>query len=302
MDREAAVDVRFYRLSEGMQPYFTALYSFDIASADGRFIEDYLHPEWTAMRFSVGTPPSGAIGPGELVQRSPFVLTGPTASALRFGLTTARIWGLGLQPAGWARYISFSACDYVDRIVDGLTDPGFACFSPLLDLVRTHQGTQDEVAAAVDAYLVGLDVKPNPHEATVMACHEASRDPDVSHVGQLAEQTGLTLRSLERLCKRYFGFPPKIVLRRQRFLRSLAHFMGNGGRSWSESLDRQYFDQAHFVREFRSFMGMTPSEYADMPHPVIDRIIGQRMADQGAAPPTDLPTVLRYSRRARAGD
>lgn len=302
MKREAAVDVRFYRLSNAVQPFFTALYSFDITSADGRFIEDYLHPEWTAMRFSVGTPPSGAIGHGDLVQRSPFVATGPTAQALRFGLTDARIWGLGLQPAGWARYIPFFACDYGDRIIDGLEDPAFARFAPLLDLVRTHQGTQDEVAAAIDAYLVGLDVPPNPHEATVMACHEASRDGDVSHVAQLVERTGLKPRSLERLCKRYFGFPPKMVLRRQRFLRSLAHFMGNGGRSWSESLDRQYFDQAHFVREFRSFMGMTPSEYADMPHPVIDQIIGQRMADQGVAPPTDLPTVLRYTRRARAGD
>ena len=41
-------------------------------------------------------------------------------------------------------------------------------------------------------------------------------------------------------------------------------------------------------------MGMTPSEYAAMPHPIIDRIMAQRMADQGAAPETDLPTILRY--------
>ena len=65
-------------------------------------------------------------------------------------------------------------------------------------------------------------------------------------------------------------------------------------RSWSAALDGQYYDQAQFVRDFRAFMGMTPSEYAEMPHPILDRIIAQRMADQGAAPETDLPTVLRY--------
>ena len=102
-------------------------------------------------------------------------------------------------------------------------------------------------------------------------------------------------RSLERLCGRYFGFPPKLLLRRQRFLRSVAQFMAASRRSWSQALDSQYYDQAQFVRDFRSFMGMTPSEYAEAPHPILDKVIAQRMADQGAAPQTDLPTLLRYT-------
>ena len=102
-------------------------------------------------------------------------------------------------------------------------------------------------------------------------------------------------RSLERLCGRYFGFPPKLLLRRQRFLRSLAQFMLHSAGSWSKALDWQYYDQAQFVRDFRSFMGTTPSEYADTPHPILEKIMAQRMADQGAAPETDLPTVLRYT-------
>jgi AraC-like DNA-binding protein len=65
--------------------------------------------------------------------------------------------------------------------------------------------------------------------------------------------------------------------------------------SWSAALDWQYYDQAQFVRDFRSFMGMTPSEYADAPHPILEKVMAQRMADQGAAPETDLPTVLRYT-------
>jgi len=301
MEVTSSVNVRFYRLEKSIEPYFTALYLFDISSPDDFWMEDYLHPEWTAMRFSVGTPPTGAIGEGPLQERSPFVLTGPTTRALRFGLTRARIWGLGLQPAGWARYVAGDASDYADRIVDGAAEAPFAPFAPILDLVQSHPGHPDEVAAAIDTYLTALPHAPSPHESAILACHDASRDPDVSDVAELARRTGLTPRSLERLCKRYFGFPPKMVLRRQRFLRSLAHYMNSRTRSWSESLDRQYFDQAHFVRDFRSFMGMTPSEYADMPHPVIDRIIGQRLIDQGVAPPTDLPTVLRYP-RALAGE
>ena len=55
------------------------------------------------------------------------------------------------------------------------------------------------------------------------------------------------------------------------------------------------------MRDFRSFMGMTPSDYADAPHPILEKIMAQRMADQGAAPQTDLPTVLRYTAEPGAG-
>jgi hypothetical protein len=102
------------------------------------------------------------------------------------------------------------------------------------------------------------------------------------------------------------AFRPKLLLRRQRFLRSHAQFMLEARlRAWSAALDWQYYDQAQFVRDFRSFMGMTPSEYADTPHPILEKIMAQRIADQGAAPQTDLPTVCATtadpSRRAIRG-
>ena len=117
----------------------------------------------------------------------------------------------------------------------------------------------------------------------------------MASVAALGERLGVGRRTLERLCVRYFGFPPKLLLRRQRFLRSLAQFMIDPRRTWSKAIDDQYYDQAQFVRDFRSFMGTTPSEYADAPHPILEKIMAQRLADQGAAPQTDLPTVLRYT-------
>nr|WP_237392526.1 helix-turn-helix domain-containing protein [Aurantiacibacter rhizosphaerae] len=112
--------------------------------------------------------------------------------------------------------------------------------------------------------------------------HEALRDPSVGDVETLSERVGISRRTLERLASRFFGFPPKTLLRRQRFLRSLGKFTIEPGRSWSASLDGHYVDQAHFVREFRAFMEMTPSEYAQMPHPVLGNIFTKRLTEQGA--------------------
>ena len=295
MVAESGISVRFYRLSEALQPYFTALYMFDIDCAEGAMVEDYLHPEWAAMRFTRGAPPVASFGPGKLVEQWPFVVSGPNSKSIHFGVRTSHIWGLGLMPAGWAKFVDGRARDFADRTVDGMADPAFRFFAPIQAWAQDITTPQEAIARRINAYLLEHLDRPLRHEELIMACHAALRDVDVANVAELGERLGLSARSLERLCARYFGFPPKLLLRRQRFLRSLAQFMLDPDCSWSEAIDRQYYDQAQFVRDFRSFMGMTPSEYAEAPHPVMDKIMAHRMVDQGAAPQTDLPTFLRYT-------
>jgi len=295
MGAEFGVSVRFYRLSEALQPYFTALYATTVDCAPGALVSDCLHPEWAALRFTEGPPPVACVGAGPLVPQWPFVANGPTSKAIQFGVTRSRIWGLGLQPAGWSKFVAQPANGLSDRTVDGSAHEAFVLFVPISDLVQSAAGDADRIAAGINDFLMRHADRPVPQETQILACQAALRDPDMPNVAALGEELGIGDRSLERLCGRYFGFPPKLLLRRQRFLRSLAQFMRDPDRTWSKAIDGQYYDQAQFVRDFRSFMGMTPSEYAETPHPILEKLIAQRMADQGAAPQTDLPTVLRYT-------
>ena len=295
MGADFGITVRFYRLSEALQPYFTALYSTTIECAPGILVTDQLHPEWAALRFTEGPAPIACVGTGEMVPQWPFVANGPTSKAIQFGVTRSRVWGLGLQPAGWSKFVPQPANSLSDRTVDGSGHEAFALFTPILELVDSAAGDADRIATGINDFLMQYAGRPVPHERQIFACQQALRDPDIANVGELGDRLGVSERSLERLCGRYFGFPPKLLLRRQRFLRSLAQFMRDPDRTWSKAIDGQYYDQAQFVRDFRSFMGITPSEYADTPHPILEKIMAQRMADQGAAPETDLPTVLRYA-------
>jgi len=289
-------DVRFYRLSAELQPYFTALYSYDIRCDDDAVIIDRLHPEWSSMRvFARGAAPQASIVPEPVKFTGTFPISGPTSRALSFCLSTAKIWGLGLLPLGWARFCRAPAHELADQIVDGTTHPAYEMFRPLPTLMGDGAEETDDVATAVNEFLLAQDLSPVPAQDQILACQQALSDPLVGDVETLAGRVGVGRRTLERLCRRYFGFSPKLLLRRQRFLRSLAAFMLGPKDNWSKALDGQYYDQAHFVRDFRRFMGMSPTEYAEMPHPVLDRIMAQRMVDHGVALRTDLPTLLRYS-------
>ncbi len=81
-------------------------------------------------------------------------------------------------------------------------------------------------------------------------------------VGELAEVAGSSPRQVERLFARGLGFPPKTVGRVLRFQHALRRLMADPGVPLGEvAADGGYYDQAHFIRDFRVFSGGVPRGY-----------------------------------------
>lgn len=191
-------------------------------------------------------------------------------------------WSLALNPLGWSRFADGAAGDLANTIVNGAEHPAFKRLAPIQGIVRECDGQIEETAKRITAHLCNVRQSRSRQEQEIEAMHAALRDPAIGDVEALVAQVGISRRTVERLAVRFFGFSPKTLLRRQRFLRSLGRFTIDPNRNWSASLDGHYVDQAHFVRDFRVFMGMTPSEYAQMPHPILEGIFTRRLAEQGA--------------------
>ena len=210
-------------------------------------------------------------------------MTGPSSQAVRFAVGSTRMWGIGLLPLGWAKFVGVPAADYADCLLDGLCDPAFAHFRPLADSLYgeapDHQGEFERVAA----FFMGRLGQPLADEARIMAIHAALVDPETASVSQLVARADGSQRTIERVCRRAFGFSPKLLLRRQRFMRSLSQFMLDPSLKWIGALDDHYHDQAQFVRDFHRFMGMSPREYSNAPHPIIGAIMRARFEEAGAA-------------------
>ncbi|MGI9542235.1 MAG: AraC family transcriptional regulator [Cyclobacteriaceae bacterium] len=80
-------------------------------------------------------------------------------------------------------------------------------------------------------------------------------------VEHLADRNFLSLRQFERNFKHCTGFSPKIFSRIARFQFALDHYE-NKGRSLTQiAYDCGYFDQSHFIQEFKTFSGHRPKEY-----------------------------------------
>jgi len=280
----SSVNLRFALPAEPLRPFVTTYYCTDaVCSPREPWLEDYLHPEWGNLRFLSQTEAHSVIGPGELQRCPRLTVTGPTSRAARFRLGSGRSWGIGLLPAGWASLFSVQAGDYADRFVDGLSDPAFAALAPLSHALATSGGDHASELALIEAHMATLFARAQPVDPAIAALTAALLDPELVSVAELVERLGMNIRSLERLSRRAFGFPPKLLIRRQRFLRSLARFMLDPSLKWLGALDYHYHDQSHFVRDFRRFMGMVPSAYARLDKPFMIAAARARMAIAGEA-------------------
>lgn len=88
-------------------------------------------------------------------------------------------------------------------------------------------------------------------------------DRELTTVEDVAMKFGLGKRKLQRLFYRYVGVGPKWVILRGRVHDATDRLADGDTANWAElALDLGYFDQAHFVRDFKALVGVTPATYA----------------------------------------
>ena len=92
----------------------------------------------------------------------------------------------------------------------------------------------------------------------------------INTVDGFAAELGVSHRQAHRLSLQHFGFGPKLLLRRQRFLRTLSNQRANLGQPWGSLIDPLYYDQAQYVRDFNAFMGMSPTQYFALPRELLE--------------------------------
>jgi AraC-like DNA-binding protein len=185
--------------------------------------------------------------------------------------------GVRFRPGGFYPFVRRPIAQWTDRTVPAeealgtAGGPTVAWARALWDGIDEWRGDADAqasmIAAHLDAFL-GTLLPAQDVVAEEMATLVAliARRTDVRRISDLAQASGRSERTLHRLFLRYVGVSPAWVLRRYRLLvaaerltacppaavQALVHELG-------------YADQAHFIREFRATMGITPGAYASAP-------------------------------------
>ena len=82
------------------------------------------------------------------------------------------------------------------------------------------------------------------------------------HISQLASEACLCRRQFERIFARHIGISPKQYLKIIRFQYALFKKQRNAHLDLMDlSFQSGYFDQSHFINDFKSLSGLTPKQY-----------------------------------------
>ena len=173
----------------------------------------------------------------------------------------ARMVGARLRPDGARRLFPLPQRELTDGIhALGQIDRRLA--RRLADDVADRPSPA-AMAAALDAALVAAlpaHAAASPASAAVSL---ALARRGLVRVDDLAAHAGVGARQLERLFQSEVGLSPKMLLRVTRFqqvLRALRE--GTSHSRWAAvAADCGFYDQSHFIRDFKSFVGMAPSAW-----------------------------------------
>jgi AraC-like DNA-binding protein len=109
-----------------------------------------------------------------------------------------------------------------------------------------------------------LRAAPECHPAVSYALREFQGVPQDRTIAEVTKHTGLCARWFIESFRTQVGLTPKLYCRMRRFRAALTIIGQQSQPDWADlACACGYFDQAHFIRDFRDFSGLSPTSYLE---------------------------------------
>jgi AraC-like DNA-binding protein len=169
---------------------------------------------------------------------------------------TSSILGLKFRPAALTSLFNID----MQFLTDAVIDPG--TFTDRLDDIEKgvrRAGSFEQRIEFVNDYF--REFTPTPVSSVGQAIEIIFKKKGSVSVSELCESTQTTERQLERAFKKCVGLSPKFYARIIRFNR-IFQMAGAEKLTWAQlGLETGFYDQSHFIRDFKEFTGEEPSKY-----------------------------------------
>jgi AraC-like DNA-binding protein len=187
-----------------------------------------------------------------------------------FGVMTGRFTRL-LENAGRAFSVKFRPggfYPFVRRPISAFTDATLSCLDAFgvdgCALEEAVLGRDDEGAMrVVEDFLRAQLPEEDEHVGEVNRIVDyIIAHPEITRVDDVVSHFDLNKRALQRLFNQYIGVSPKWVIMRYRLHEAAERLVAGevlDGAGIAQELG--YFDQAHFIKDFKAIIGKTPGEY-----------------------------------------
>jgi len=169
--------------------------------------------------------------------------------------------GVAFTPGGTAAFLRTPA----HETHDALTPLEELCGRQRAAELREQLLERDDPDAQLDVIERMLNAMLQPtavHPAIAFALTSFDRVPLTTNIGTVTQAIGMSAKGFIERFKAQVGVSPKRYCRIRRFQQAVTWAHRGREIDWTQvALDCGYYDQAHFIHEFRAFAGLTPTAY-----------------------------------------
>jgi AraC-like DNA-binding protein len=180
------------------------------------------------------------------------LFAGQVTRSLRLRATgPAAVMGVRFHPHGARAFVGVSMRELTDRRI-------------AIEMAHDPEEDVDGALARVEAFVAErIASSRHPEDLLARAMSERIEAADgMINAEALFSDAAVGRRQAERRFADAVGIGPALLASIFRFRRVFDVIERGGPRPWTEAaLAAGYYDQSHFIREFRRFVGCTPSEF-----------------------------------------
>lgn len=276
--------LRYERPAPALRDLLSSYAVLDSTPADAAGTSEWMLPTWAQIWIVLTDAPiTVRIGNRRYAPLSSAILYGVTSRAMPVTAQGGVTICIDVSPRGWARLIAKPADLLRDRITPLVEVLPEALVEDLVASVHESDRAGD-VQGVLDAVFARHLPAPHPDEALIERIAALIAADTTTDLAAAAAAIGIDTRTLRRVSRRYFGFPPKILTMRVRFLKALtAAMLEHGGEARSGIAS--YYDASHFLRDAHRFLGMTPRRFLALDTPYLNATLRARRLVLGAPLP-----------------
>ena len=173
----------------------------------------------------------------------------------------ADVLGVSFHPFGFYPFFKIPVSEFKNQ-VPGVAEIGFRNLKTAAKKLKEAPDVAARLAILENELLLLLAANDNSARFFRLVFNALENYETTQQISAFCKQNNIGLRNLERLYNRHVGIPANTFGKLNRFHKSLNHLLSNNFTLLSDvAYDNGYFDQMHFIRDFKRFSGTTPKDF-----------------------------------------
>ena len=173
-----------------------------------------------------------------------------------------KIFGIKFRPGGFYPFINSPVSEFTDS--DLSLNDVFNDYNDFINMVLDENKDEAMVRCAEKFLYPKIPAqKDNNIEKINKIIEKIGTDRGITKVDNIVSFFGINKRTLQRLFYKYVGVSPKWVIKKYRLQEVLEKFEQGNVDVQDMINELGYFDQSHFIRDFKAFIGKSPHIYMD---------------------------------------